>query len=151
MPDPGEGVRIHADVHELLEPPVRTDHPECRVSRADQLVRGVDDPPQQRRESEVTGDHPGRPQKASQAALSADDFLGAFDQLGQQLVQLKPRLVGERQPARVGFVVFAHPGSRCLESPRWMKPRSAQVSAPSGDDVNPAHPDRRSQNCAINK
>ncbi|WP_239155628.1 hypothetical protein [Amycolatopsis sp. FDAARGOS 1241] len=99
MPDPGDRVRTHATVHELRQPSVRADHPQRRVPRADQFAGDVDDPPQQRREGEVTGDHLRRSQQASQTALGTDDFLGAFDQLAQQLVQLQPGLVGKRHPA----------------------------------------------------
>ena len=53
----------HADVDELDQIPVRADHPQRRVARADQLPGRVRDPVQHHRQGQITGDHLVGPQQ----------------------------------------------------------------------------------------
>ena len=97
VPDLLHHVGRHADVDELGQIPVRADHPQRRVARTDQLPGRLRDPAQHHRQGQITGDHLGGPQQPAQPALGGHHLLRPLHQLPQQLVQLQPRQIRERQ------------------------------------------------------
>jgi hypothetical protein len=97
MPDPLDGPRRHAHMHELGQPSARRDHPERRVLGTDQVPRRLRDPPQHHRERQVPDHHLVRPQQTSQPALGGHHLLCPLHQLREQLVQLQARKIREGQ------------------------------------------------------
>ena len=100
VPDPLHRVGRHADVDELGQSPSGRDHPQRRVARTDQLPGRLHDPPQHHRQGQITGDHLVGPQQPAQPALRAHHLLRPLHQLPQQLVQLQPGQIRERQRSR---------------------------------------------------
>ena len=68
--DPRNGVGVHAEMDELLQQTVVADHPQCGVTRADQILSRLDDPTQHHRQGELAHDGPVCAEQALEALLS---------------------------------------------------------------------------------
>ena len=85
-----DGVRVHADVDELLQATsVGPDDAQCAVGGVDQLAGRLDDASQDGAQAQVSDDGPVGAQESSEPVLGGLDVLCPVDQLSEELVQFE--------------------------------------------------------------
>ena len=89
--DSGPRRLVEPDVNEVPQRPVGADDAQCSVLRINEVASQLDDPPQHRRQAQVTADRHDRIKQTLHPVVHLQDFFGATDQLPEQLIELQVR------------------------------------------------------------